>query len=475
MGRFKNNITKSRQITSFGSYCEGCLQKQCEIDRLKELLESANAKLKYREEKDNQPFFGSSTPSSKLPVKENTLEENRKKRGGAKPGHKGNGRERISKDNADRIIERPVKEVNCPLCGGELEHKDTTWRSVIDSFLNKAQRLLYMCEIKECKECHKTFSNKPLILPKNKYGNNLICNSAIMHYFHGIPLKRLETLWGENVVAGNLIKSFHRLAKFWKPVIEELKTEYRKHPVKHADETGWRTDGKSGYAWLFAADDISIFAFRETRSSSVAKEILGTKKLRGVLVVDRYAAYNKSPCSLQYCYAHLLRGLEDVEKDFPDVKEIQRFVSCLAPLLAKAMHLRAQPIPDKKYYRQAKILKREIQKLARAPAEHPAIQNYQDIFKEKKHRLYHWVLDRRVPAENNRAERELRPTVIARKVSFGSQSENGAATRSVLMSILHTAAKRLKKQSLEEWFLWTLEEFAKNPNVDPFSLLPTSK
>ncbi|MFH1867619.1 MAG: hypothetical protein ABH843_01490 [Candidatus Omnitrophota bacterium] len=71
MGRFKNNITKSGQVTSFGAYCEGCFQKQCEIDRLRERLKSADAKLKYRDEKDNQPFFGSSTPSSKLPVKEN--------------------------------------------------------------------------------------------------------------------------------------------------------------------------------------------------------------------------------------------------------------------------------------------------------------------------------------------------------------------------------------------------------------------
>ncbi|MFH1317550.1 MAG: transposase, partial [Candidatus Omnitrophota bacterium] len=47
-------------------------------------------------------------------------------------------------------------------------------------------------------------------------------------------------------------------------------------------------------------------------------------------------------------------------------------------------------------------------------AKHPANQNFQDILKENEHRLYHWVGDRRVPAENNRAERELRPTVIAR-------------------------------------------------------------
>jgi len=40
------------------------------------------------------------------------------------------------------------------------------------------------------------------------------------------------------------------------------------------------------------------------------------------------------------------------------------------------------------------------------------------------------------------AERDLRPTVIARKVSFGSQSDAGAHTRGILMSVLHTLKKR---------------------------------
>ena len=45
-------------------------------------------------------------------------------------------------------------------------------------------------------------------------------------------------------------------------------------------------------------------------------DILGKKKLSGVLVVDRYAAYNKAPCDLQYCYAHLLRDVKDLEKEY---------------------------------------------------------------------------------------------------------------------------------------------------------------
>lgn len=454
------------------SYCEGCFKKQQRIDQLEEEVVSLRWKLRYRQDKDIKPFFGSQTPSSKLPFKEDSIEENRNNKGGAKEGHKGNGRKSIPIDKADEIIERPVEDDVCPDCGCRLEYKETILRSIVGVCLNKAKKIVYRCQVKRCTNCNKQISNKPPVLPKNKYGNNLIANSAIMHYFHGMPLKRLENLWGKEVIEGSLIKTFHRLGNFWKPAIKKLKEEYRASPVKHADETGWRTDGESGYSWLFCTDNISIFNFKDTRSSRVAKDILGVKKLSGVLVVDRYGAYNKSPCKIQYCFAHLLRKLEDLGKEFPDQKEVQCFVSSLAPLLAEAMHLRGSPISDDKYSKRAKKLQAEIRKIIRAPSEHPGVQNYQDIFRQNDHRLYHWVGDRDIPADNNRAERELRPTVIARKVSFGSQSEEGAATRSILMSVIHTASKKLKDNSLEEWFVGTMEEFSKNPEIDPISLLP---
>jgi transposase len=462
---------KSSPTVSF-SYCKSCFEKQQRIDQLEEEVISLRTRLRYREDKDKEPFFGSSTPSSKIPVKDKSSQENRKKKGGAKKGHVGNGRKVAPEDKADEIIEIAVEQDRCPDCGGKLEYKESLLRNIVDVCLNKAKNIVYRCEVKRCTKCNKTVTNKPPVLPRNKYGNNLITNSAIMHYYHGIPLKRLEDIWGKDVINGNLIKIFHRLANMWEPAMEKLKEQYRNSDVMHADETGWRTDGDNGYSWLFRTDKLSLFAFRENRSSRIVRDILGTEKLKGVLIVDRYGGYNKSPCKIQYCYAHLLRNLEDLGKEFSKEEEVQMFVSSLAPLLAGAMHLRAGPISDKGYYRKAKRIKRGILKIIRSPAEHPGIQRYQDIFRENKHRLYHWARDRDIPADNNKAERELRPTVIARKVSFGSQSIEGARTRSILMSIIHTASKRLKNKSLEEWFVWTLEEFSKNPEVDPMSLLP---
>jgi len=74
-----------------------------------------------------------------------------------------------------------------------------------------------------------------------------------------------------------------------------------------------------------------------------------------------------------------------------------------------------------------------------------------------------------VPADNNRAERELRPTVIARKVSFGSQSDAGAKTREVLMSVVHTLAKRVSDP--EAHFKSVLDQLAADPTQNPVELL----
>ena len=105
----------------------------------------------------------------------------------------------------------------------------------------------------------------------------------------------------------------------------------------------------------------------------------------------------------------------------------------------------------------------------RADSEHPAIQTVQDIFRQNAHRLYHWADDRNVPADNNLAERDLRPLVIARKISFGSQSDAGANTRQTLMTILHTLKKRTP--NVAKTFKDALDRLAQDNVLDPSEIL----
>ena len=431
--------------------CESCLEKQRTIDRLKQENQSLREKVHQLERKAEAGPFGSSTPSAKIPVKANTAEEQRSKPGGAKPGHAGHGRQAVE-DTAAARIETVSAGPVCPYCGGVLEHKEYRDRSVIDSQPLRAEPILYQLERARCPRCGKTVQARaPEVLPKSLYGNQLITQVVFLHYRQGIPMGRLCDQLG--IGLGAVFEILHRMAALFRSVMGKLIEEYRQAPVRHADETSWRTDGRSGYAWLFASSTVSLFLFRTTRSAQVPKEVLGEQALGGVLVVDRYNAYNRAPCALQYCYAHLLRDVEDLAKEFP----------------AEALHLRGRPLANADYYDQARLLKQQIADLVEQPAQHLGVRQVQGIFRDNAHRLYHWVTNRAVPADNNRAERELRPTVIARKVSFGSQSDAGAKTREVLMSVVHTLAKRLPDP--EAHFKAVLDQLAADPTQDPVALL----
>jgi len=450
--------------------CPECLKKQRQIDALKEENQRLKQKLHYQDRKTQEGFFGSSTPSSKIPLKPNQPEKEGRKPKGARPGHLGRGRpgpDLVQGEHPSTVV--PSIGVRCPQCGSPLLDKGYTERLVMESHPLRAEPRIYWLPKRYCRKCQRTFQpSAPGVLPKNLYGNQLIANVAIMHYLHGIPLGRIcEQL---QVNPGSLIECFHRIAHLFTPVLPQLIQRYRQSPVKHADETSWRTNGNNGYAVAFCHrlhQSLSVPSdpFREGPPQAV----LGNHPLPGVLVVDRYAGYNRAPCPLQYCYAHLLREVQDLEKDFPNSEEVKTFVSVMAPLLATAMSLRHQPVSDVTFYQQAAETKAQIRIAVEASALHLGIRHVQDLFQDNAHRLYHWAQNRQIPPENNLAERDLRPTVIARKVSFGSASDAGAHTRGILMSILYS----LKKQDVDvtTHLRGVLDQLAKDIHQDPFSLL----
>ena len=107
--------------------------------------------------------------------------------------------------------------------------------------------------------------------------------------------------------------------------------------------------------------------------------------------------------------------------------------------------------------------------MVKKEAKHPGIQRIQDIFRNNAHRLYHWARDRDIPADNNLAERELRPLVIARKLSFGSQSDAGAKIREILMIVLQTLKKQNDNPAIA--FHDMLEKLSVNPSLNIFQML----
>jgi transposase len=446
-----------------------CLEKQKEIDRLKEENRSLKEKLKRLEQQTKDGYFGLSTPSSKKPFKENSKG---KKNGGAKIGHIGHGRKKVDEEDATRI-KVPLSEI-CPDCKNKTEHKGIVARGIIDGKMPTTEKVIYDCEKRYCPKCKKTFLGQPPVLPRTLYGNGLLSMIATMYYFEGVPLNRIIEMLGlADIKKGSIINALHRVSGFFAPVVAKIIEDYRSTPVRHADETGWRTDGDSGYAWLFCSKTESIFEFANTRSGQVPLRILGAEKLNGYLITDRYAGYNSIQCEKQFCLAHLLRDIKGIKESYEDKDlEVTNFTNLSLELLADIMKLNQTYKSDEAYYKNAKRLEAELKKVMSAPSHNPNVKEIQHIFLKNENKLYQWVKDRRVPAENNRAERELRPTVVARKVSFGSQSPEGSKTRSIFMTILHTTKKRLSEQSVADWLKNVLDKISLDNNIDIVTLLP---
>lgn len=437
------------------------------IDRLQQEILRLKARLRYQERTAKEGPFGSSTPSAKLPHKPNAPPQSSQRRGGAKPGHRGHGRRAVPDQEITRQQSVPGPS-RCPYCGGPLDPKGSKARTIIEVDPVRKEVIRYQLEQQDCGRCHRTFTARPAgVFAKGLFGNRFLTHAAVEHYLHGLTLGQLSRRL--EVSPGSLCSALHQVARRLESVPQGLLLEYRRALVKHADETGWRNDGHNGYVWLFCTARVSLFRFRQTRSASVAQEVFGTKRLRGTLVVDRYNGYNQVPCAIQYCYAHLLREVQDLEKEFPGHSEVGRFVSRFAPLLAGAMKLRSQGLTLTQFRQPALELKIEIKTLVHSPAQHPGIQKIQNLFRDKAARLYHWAKHPAIPADNNRAERELRPLVIARKISFGSQSQQGAKTREILMSVLHTLAKRTRDVFGD--FQRALDALAQDETRDPYRLL----
>jgi hypothetical protein len=170
-------------------------------------------------------------------------------------------------------------------------------------------------------------------------GNQLTATATTMHYLHGTLLSKVCEQIG--LSPGSVVEVFPRMARLFASMPEWLIQESRQEPVKHSDETGWRTNGQKGYAGCSPPPRLSLFIFRRSRAASVPHQVFDKSWLPGCLVVDHYRGYHKVSCAIQYCYSHLLCELHGLEREFPDVAQVRAFVSTLAPQLALAMGLGA--------------------------------------------------------------------------------------------------------------------------------------
>jgi len=157
----------------------------------------------------------------------------------------------------------------------------------------------------------------PDALPNSLLGNRVLVLSAWLHYALGNTISQIVDVFGFHMqmklTAGGLVHMWYRLQAILYPWYQQIQKEALQSAVLHADETGWRVNGKTHWLWSFSTTQLTYFMIDRSRGSPALMKF-SVQEFAGTLVSDFWGAYNAVVCALrQTCLVHLLRDLDHVE------------------------------------------------------------------------------------------------------------------------------------------------------------------
>jgi transposase len=286
------------------------------------------------------------------------------------------------------------------------------------------------------------------VLGQGRIGVRLASTIAYLRTGLRLPLRQirdlLRTLHGFEVSLGEIVELLHRISTHAQPVLDALLTEIRDSPAVQADETGWREDGKNGYIWSVSTPTVRYYEYHHSRAGEVVKRLIGDE-FAGVLGSDFYAGYNIHQGLHQRCWVHFLRDIHDLKKLYPDDAQVWQWAKAVKQIYDRA---KAAPVPEpqlplpKQHAQRVALQHAFEQELWQVCAPFVQTQTPMHTLCERVERflpeLFVFVAYPGVPSDNNLAERSVRPLVIARKISGGTRSPKGSATRMGLASLFGT-------------------------------------
>ena len=263
-----------------------------------------------------------------------------------------------------------------------------------------------------------------VVVGQGRLGVGLLSLIATLREELRLPIARIQwylrAVHGLTLSVGAIVATLHPVAAHAAPRVAGLREQIRASPVRHGDETGWREDGSTGYAWTFSTETARLF-LRGSRERSVLDHLVGDR-YGGVLVSDVYAAYTGYEGRHQYCWAHLLGDVADLAAHQGQDPTVVGWADGVHAIYTRAC---AVTSGDPAIRRQARhACERALGTLC-APytgvATAPQRVLCERITKDLS-ALFVCVEEPTVPPTNNAAERSLRHLVTARKISGGTRS-----------------------------------------------------
>jgi hypothetical protein len=282
----------------------------------------------------------------------------------------------------------------------------------------------------------------------------------VLHYEVGIPVRKvpkvLRSLTGVRVTQSALTQDALRRAKgAVGAAYQALRASVRDGAVTHTDDTGWRVGGKPAFLMAFETDQATVYQTRPRHRNDEVREIVPAD-YQGVLVTDRGRSYDAAALASvrqQKCLAHVLRSISEVVETKQG--RARSFGIRLKRLLREAMELgNTRDGGDAlRFASEAERLRGEVSRHLRDRRlrDRDNQRLLDELGRQHDHgHLLRFLDDPSIPPTNNRAERALRPAVIARKVSHCSKNDAGAEAFAAFTSVLTTLTRAGQRSPVED-------------------------
>ena len=365
----------------------------------------------------------------------------RPKAPGQKVGHP--GLTRIKPKTVDRIVEQTLKV--CPDCHHRLSEPQEVMEHIQEDIIPAHPEVTCFKKHRYyCRHCEKivTAPYHPEEVPHGYLGPNVLIQTVILKYHHGLPFNKIKELFEGlchfKVSEGALAQSLQRMSEWLKAEEGEILKAVRASPHLHMDETGWKISGTNHWLWACVNERLAYYKIAQSRGAKIPKAIL-PKDYTGILITDFYSAYNRLPGSKQKCLVHLMREMHQLYlKD--STEAYREAYQRLKRIIRDALRLKDQQgvLEGWIYERRLRRLKERLFIWSSKPYRNKHLVRLSKRFLKYWVHLLTFLEHPEISFNNNLAERMIRHHVILRNRSFQNRSQEGASAHQTLMSLLHT-------------------------------------
>ena len=359
----------------------------------------------------------------------------------------------------DRVVPVPSPSV-CPHCGSyDLTSEGTIHEHIQEDIVVKPQTVVtkYVHNEAFCPRCNRTVvGSGPDEIPHAPIGPLAKSTAGYLRYGIGISYRKVQRiladLFGMTCVPASLVGFDNKAAKRGAAIYEDVRDKVRASDMVHADETSWRNDGKGHFVWFAGNDELAFFHIDRHRSAAAAEAVFG-KDFDGTLVRDRYAAYNGIGKDFQACLAHIITNAKDIRREHAllPIREQDRHITIFCDQLigfcsracTAGQQLKSGETPWEEAAKIEKRFIKELNTICKRPLSFKPAETLRTflIGPEQRH-LFTFLRIPGIPATNNHAEQSLRHMVIFRKVCFGTRSDKGIKTHSIIPTLVQTARRQ---------------------------------